>query len=140
MQIQKQEEEEERARLTREKMKERRVADSPEPVYGPIIDPGKNDPYGKWETVKQRYKFQLRYVITSFFISLTFFSEFVDLQLPVQQEYVDCPVVAEPEPAVKEFKEKTVDNLSSEGECSTFKKRKIGSWAKRNTRQRLNDD
>lgn len=55
MQIQKQEEEEERARLAREKMKERRVADDiPEPVYGPIIDPGKNDPYGKWETVKQR--------------------------------------------------------------------------------------
>lgn len=55
MQIQKQEEEEERARLVREKMKERRVTDDiPEPVYGPIIDPGKNDPYGKWQTVKQR--------------------------------------------------------------------------------------
>lgn len=47
MHIKKAEEDEERARLAREKMKERRVVeDTPEPVYGPIIDPGKNDPYG----------------------------------------------------------------------------------------------
>lgn len=54
MHIRKAEEEEERARLVREKMKERRVKeDSPEPVYGPLLDPGRNDPYGKWESVKQ---------------------------------------------------------------------------------------
>ncbi|KAJ8981657.1 hypothetical protein NQ317_000885 [Molorchus minor] len=42
MQMQKQEDEEERARLVREKLKERRVADDiPEPVYGPILEPGK---------------------------------------------------------------------------------------------------
>lgn len=69
-----------------------------------------------------------------------FLSEALDLQLPLQQEYVECPVVAEPEPIVKEFKERTVESLLNEGECSGFKKRKIGSWAKRNTRQRLNDD
>lgn len=54
MKIQKVEEEEERARLAREKMKERRVKeDSPEPVYGPILEPDRNDPYGKWQSVKQ---------------------------------------------------------------------------------------
>lgn len=53
MQIRKVEEEEERARLAREKMKERRVKDdSPEPVYGPLLEPDRNDPYGKWETIK----------------------------------------------------------------------------------------
>lgn len=62
------------------------------------------------------------------------------MQLPVQHEYFECPVVVEPEPVIKEFKEKTVESLSSEGESSTFKKRKISSWAKKNTRQRLNDD
>ncbi|KAJ8909597.1 hypothetical protein NQ315_005661 [Exocentrus adspersus] len=121
MQVVKQEEEEERARLARDQLKQYRVQeDIPEPVYGPIIDPGKNDPYGKWQTVKQ--------------------SENIDLQLPVQQEYIECPVVVEPEPFVKEFKEKTVDSLASMGECSSFKKRKISSLAKKNTRQRLDDD
>lgn len=117
--------EEERARLAREKLKERRVKqDTPPPVYGPIIDPGKNDPYGKWQKIET--------------------SAPVDLQLP-QQEYLDCPVVVEPEPVVKEFKEKTFNSLGdsdneSLGECSSFKKRKILSGAKRNTRKRLDDD
>lgn len=63
----------------------------------------------------------------------------VDLQLP-KQEYYECPVVAEPEPVVKEFKEKTFESLEGTKEESTFKKRKIISGAKRNTRQRLDLD
>ncbi|KAJ8929046.1 hypothetical protein NQ314_018315 [Rhamnusium bicolor] len=58
-------------------------------------------------------------------------NEPIDLQLPVQQEYFECPVVAEPEPVVKEFKEKTVESLENFGASSSFKKRKIGSWAKK---------
>ncbi|CAH1985924.1 unnamed protein product [Acanthoscelides obtectus] len=124
MQIQKAEAEEERARLAREKLKERRVEDDiPEPVYGPILDPGKNDPYGKWQTIKPQKS--------------------VDLQLP-EQQYYQPPVVVQqqdPEPVKKEFKEKTVECLEGTGECSTaFKKRKIGSGVKRNTRQRLDND
>lgn len=54
MQIQKSEEEEERARLAREKLKERRVKeDSPEPVYGPLLEPEHDHPYGKWVPVKE---------------------------------------------------------------------------------------
>jgi hypothetical protein len=65
--------------------------------------------------------------------------EFVDLQLPYQeQEYVEIPIEIEPEPVVKEFKEKVVESLGN-GETS-FKKRKIVGGAKRNTRQRLDDD
>ncbi|KAG5887495.1 hypothetical protein JTB14_023681 [Gonioctena quinquepunctata] len=102
-------------------MKERRVVDDiSEPVYGPIIDPGKNDPYGKWQTVREEKN--------------------VDLQLPVQQDYFECPVAYEAEPVEKEFKEKTVENLETVEQCSSFKKRKIISGAKRNTRQRLGDD
>nr|CAH7754665.1 unnamed protein product [Callosobruchus chinensis] len=123
IQIQKAEAEEERARLAREKLKERKVEDDiPAPVYGPILDPGKNDPYGKWQTIKPR--------------------ETVDLQLP-EQEYYQPPVVVQqqdPEPVQKEFKEKTIESLEGAGECSTFKKRKFGSGAKRNTRQRLDND
>lgn len=61
----------------------------------------------------------------------------IDLQLP-QQEYYEVPVVAEPEPVVKEFKERVVDSI--EGTDTAFKKRKIGAAAKRNTRRRLDDD
>lgn len=51
----KREEEEARAAAAREKMKERQV--SPEPtitVSGPILEPGKIDPYGKWQAVETR--------------------------------------------------------------------------------------
>lgn len=49
------EEAEEKARALREKMKERKVADDPTPsISGPIIEPGKNDPYGRWKTVQTR--------------------------------------------------------------------------------------
>nr|XP_023027127.1 WW domain-binding protein 4 [Leptinotarsa decemlineata] len=121
IQVQKMEEDEERARIAREKMKERRVVDDiPEPVYGPIIDPGKNDPYGKWQTVKEE--------------------KVVDLQLPVLQEQFECPVVYEPEPVKKEFKERTVESLDTCEQSSTFKKRKIISGALRNTRKRLEED
>lgn len=120
IQEEKQQDEEERARLEREKLKKRRVKeDTPPPVFGPILDPRDNDPYGKWQKVEQ--------------------SVAIDLQLP-EQEYFECPVVAEPEPVVKEFKEKTVESLEDSGGGSTFKKRKIPSGAKRNTRQRLDND
>ncbi|KAJ8981656.1 hypothetical protein NQ317_000884 [Molorchus minor] len=66
--------------------------------------------------------------------------EYMDLQLPTQQEYVECPIVIEPEPVVKEFKEKAVTSLDNTGESSSFKKRKIVSGAKKNSRQRINDD
>ncbi|CAG9764764.1 unnamed protein product [Ceutorhynchus assimilis] len=120
--------EEERSRLEREKLKARRVKDdTPPPVYAPLIEPGKTDPYGKWHTVQ---------------VAATE----VDLQLPQQDFYYpECPVVVEPEPQVREFKEKIVERLdlddesSSKGE-SSFKKRKILGGAKRNTRQRLDDD
>lgn len=49
----KQAEEEERARLAREKLKERRVVDDIPPVtYAPLLPEGKTDAYGRWETVK----------------------------------------------------------------------------------------
>jgi hypothetical protein len=120
MQERKQQEAEDQARQAREKLKERRVVDDlPAASCGPLLEPGKTDPYGKWHTVKER--------------------EFVDLQLPYQeQEYVEIPIEIEPEPVVKEFKEKVVESLGN-GETS-FKKRKIVGGAKRNTRQRLDDD
>lgn len=48
-------------------------------------------------------------------------------------------MVAEPEPVVKEFKEKAIEG-KIDGTDTGFKKRKIGAGAKRNTRQRLDDD
>lgn len=52
----KREQEETRAAAEREKMKERRVEPEPEPtVSGPILEPGKTDPYGKWQKVETRY-------------------------------------------------------------------------------------
>lgn len=64
----------------------------------------------------------------------------MDLQLPKQQ-YFEVPVVVSapaPEPVVKEFKEKVIEGIG--GTDTGFKKRKIGAGAKRNTRQRLDDD
>ena len=117
----KREEEEERARLAREKLKERRVEALPEPVYAPIIPPGPSTPYGQWQTIKKTEV------------------KDIDWQLPPQQEY-QFPVLPdpEPEPAPKEFKEKVVESLGSGS--VTFKKRKFGTVPKRNTRQRLDDD
>ncbi|XP_044754573.1 WW domain-binding protein 4-like isoform X2 [Coccinella septempunctata] len=115
----KQEEEEERARLAREKLKERRVVDDLPPMKpAPIIEPGNPSPYGKWETIKE--------------------TPMVDLQLP-EQEYYECPIVYEPEPIVKEFKEKTVESLGNETGETTFKKRKINFGNRKNARQRLED-
>lgn len=49
----KQAEEEERARLAREKLKERRVVDDiPPETCGPLLPEGKTDAYGQWKTVK----------------------------------------------------------------------------------------
>ncbi|KAL3270328.1 hypothetical protein HHI36_009376 [Cryptolaemus montrouzieri] len=115
----KQEAEEERARLAREKLKERRVEDLPQEIYAPIIEPGNPSPYGKWEVVKE--------------------TPLVDLQLP-EQEYYEPPVVYEPEPVVREFKEKTVESLDGPSGESTFKKRKINFGSKKHARQRLDND
>ncbi|KAI4460993.1 hypothetical protein MML48_5g00019476 [Holotrichia oblita] len=118
----KREQEETRAAAEREKMKERRVEPEPEPtVSGPIIEPGKTDPYGKWQKVETSTKP-------------------IDLQLPKQEyeEYYEIPAFQEIEPKPKEFKEKIVESLG-EGKAA-FKKRKFMSGAKRNTRQRLEDD
>lgn len=54
MQEQKKEDDEERARLAREKLKERAVKEeAPEPVYAPLLDTTKTDAYGKWHTVQE---------------------------------------------------------------------------------------
>lgn len=53
-QEQKQAEAEERARLAREKLKERRVVDdTPPETCGPLLPEGKTDAYGQWQTVKE---------------------------------------------------------------------------------------
>lgn len=53
LQDEKKREEEERAKLAREKLKERRVVEDIAPaVTGPLLEEGKNDAYGKWQTVK----------------------------------------------------------------------------------------
>nr|AEE63621.1 unknown [Dendroctonus ponderosae] len=122
-QQERQEAAEESARAAREELKKRRVAEEPPPpVYGPILEPGKNDPYGKWHTVQPA-------------------APVVDWQLP-QQPHFEGPVVeAEPEPQVKEFREKTLDRLEEGvGESGGFKRRKIQGGPKRNMRQRLEDD
>lgn len=51
----KQDEMEEKARAFREKMKERRV-EEPEPSLssGPIIPPGKTEPYGQWKVIEEK--------------------------------------------------------------------------------------
>ncbi|XP_971546.2 WW domain-binding protein 4 isoform X2 [Tribolium castaneum] len=122
MQQVKEEEMENEARKNREKLKERRVVDDlPATTCGPLLEPGKTDPYGKWQTIQER--------------------PVVDLQLPVQDYYYEEPVVQyEPEAPVKEFKEKTVESLGGESSETGFKKRKFGGAAKRNVRQRLDDD
>lgn len=86
-----------------------------------------------WFSFKQK-------CVSSFPHFFFYFRETVDYQLPVQ-EFYDYPVVPEPEPepVVKEFKEKTVETIVEFGECSKFKKRKIIGGTKRNIRQRLDD-
>ncbi|KAJ3642519.1 hypothetical protein Zmor_025289 [Zophobas morio] len=59
MQQVQQEEAENAARKAREKLKERRVVDDLAPVTcGPLLEPGKTDPYGKWQVVKERCVFK----------------------------------------------------------------------------------
>ena len=59
MQQVQQEEAENAARKAREKLKERRVVDDLPPVTcGPLLEPGKTDPYGKWQVVKERCVFK----------------------------------------------------------------------------------
>ncbi|XP_030759808.1 WW domain-binding protein 4 [Sitophilus oryzae] len=121
IQEQNHDDEERRAKLEREKLKARRVKEeTPPPTYGPLLDEGKNDAYGKWQSVKEVAP--------------------LDLQLPEQPEYLDCPVVVEPEPVVKEFKEKVIESVGNDQGPSSFKKRKFSAGAKRNTRQRLDVD
>lgn len=64
----------------------------------------------------------------------------VDWQLPAQEYYEEPPVQYEPEEPVKEFKEKVVDSLGGNSGQASFKKRKFAGAAKRNVRQRLDDD
>lgn len=54
VQDEKQRVDEERARLAREKLKERRVVDdvSATVVSGPILPEGKTEPYGQWQRIK----------------------------------------------------------------------------------------
>lgn len=55
-QLKKQDEEEQRARLAREKLKERRVVnDLPPETCGPLLPEGKTDPYGQWQRIKVEY-------------------------------------------------------------------------------------
>lgn len=105
--------------------------------YAPFEDVGETEarPLGQWQTVAPATE--------------SVAPAPVDLQLPhVVQNYVCVPAAnVAPEPPVKKFKEKVVTSLApSVGEMSTagsganeFKKRK-GVAAKRNMRQRLDDD
>lgn len=56
MQEIKHEEEEARSRLVREKMKEYRVVteDVPATTSGPLLELGKTNPYGRWQTVSEK--------------------------------------------------------------------------------------
>lgn len=94
---------------------------------------------GNGKLSKKRTSFPLIFCITFCHTSSFFSAPTFDLQLP-QQDYYDCPIVVEPEPVVKEFKEKTIESLASLEEESSFKKRKMPSVSKRNMRQRLDDD
>lgn len=63
----------------------------------------------------------------------------VDLQLPITHEPKYVPTVsAEPEPVMRQFKEKTVVSLDDTSVPDSFKKRKFAN--KRNVRQRLDED
>jgi len=64
----------------------------------------------------------------------------VDLQLPVQPYEYPAVVAPDPEPPIKQFKEKTVESIAEFGECSKFKKRKILGGAKKNSRQRMDNE
>lgn len=54
MEEQKKEDMEAKAAAAREKMKERRVEPEPEVISGPILPPGKTDPYGQWTKVETK--------------------------------------------------------------------------------------
>lgn len=75
-------------------------------------------------------------IFTKFFFS----TKPLDLQLPKQEyeEYYEIPTFQEVEPKPREFKEKIVESLG-EGKAA-FKKRKFMLGAKRNTRQRVEDE
>lgn len=95
--------------------------------YQPFEEPGSSAPaLGKWQTVEYKEE------------------KYVDLQLPEQPDRFEYepPVQYEPEPPVRQFKEKTITILNDEDTLmvpDSFKKRKFGN-AKRNARQRLDDD
>lgn len=134
----KQKSEEIRAHIQREKMKEiygkkeeekeKEEKVKKEPKASTVIGPAPRvDPYGSWKVIEKK--------------------EFkpVDLQLP-EQEFIPIkvPTLSE-EPKVK-FKEKTVatgtivTDDDDEVSVSGFKKRKAAPGAKRNMRQRLDED
>lgn len=110
--------EEVRAHMQREKMKEliAKPEESPLPVCGPA--PRAADPYGTWQTIN------------------TGPQVLIDFELPKVEKPVAPVVILEPER--HKFKEKTVTSLG-QGEVQ-FKKRKLNSGAKKNIRQKNNDD
>lgn len=74
------------------------------------------------------------------FHSVLVFRAPADLQLP-EQTYVTPTIAVITEPPEKKFKEKTMTSVDEpEASSVAFKKRKINNTAKRNTRQRLDDD
>lgn len=132
---------EERARLAREKMKERRVEEIPTVTPAPLIEKETPGPYGKWETIKTQWVTNATHCFPAILLIFCRTVE-VDWQLPQQEPQYELPDIPEeePTPAPREFKEKTVESLESEGGSSSFKKRRFGAGNRRNVRQRLDDD
>lgn len=112
--------EEERARLAREKLKERRVEQEKPVVAAPLLEEGKTNPYGRWQTV-----------------------QIVEQEPePATVEEIPLPEVPVEAPPRREFKEKTVEALADVAGSTQFKKRKQNGVNKRqrNTRARIDDD
>lgn len=129
-------------RYAREKLKARRVKptaaetkdkEEEQASYAPFEDPDTEArSLGQWQAVPTA--------------SAAAEQPYIDLQLPVvPNDYVYVPAAnVEPERPAKIFKEKVVTSLAADGASASgganeFKKRK-GVAAKRNMRQRLDDD
>lgn len=129
-------------RYAREKLKARRIKPTAEETkdkeeeqasYAPFEDPDTEArSLGQWQSVP------------AVAAASAADQPYVDLQLPfVPNDYVYVPAAnVEPEAPVKIYKEKVVTSLAADGASggvNEFKKRK-GVAAKRNMRQRLDDD
>ncbi|XP_017780745.1 PREDICTED: WW domain-binding protein 4 [Nicrophorus vespilloides] len=123
-QTEKKQDDEDRARAAREKMKERRVEDIAPVVAAPLLEEGKTNPYGRWNVVQ------------------TTIIEDPEPQKDNRETGAaeeDEEQAAEEEPPVKVFKEKTVESLGG-NEKVQFKKRKFGGGFKRSVRTRTEDE